>query len=372
MTTQTAVRRFAIVGPSVESLLHLRAPLVRALTSQRHKVLCLIPAVSKDEAAAIEALGVEWQTYNPDVTGVPFLAARRSVSGLAAVLKDWRAQIVLAYGLTTVSIAAPAARKAGAARIISLITGLPAGDFDPSDVRLSPRRLKAAFAASDALVFHNHDDPQRLASLGLIADAASSIVVSGAGVDLDRNEPAPLPDVGPGLVYLMIAPLEHARGVSDYVMAASELKPRAPGARFLLAGPEGRSNDAISIEKIRENGDIEYLGSADDARPLLTQCHVFVYPSHAEGMPRAVLEALAAGRPVITTNAPGCRETVDEHVNGWLVPSGDSRALADAMESYLKRPDLIPAAARASRSKAERKFAEQDVLKDLMRVLDVA
>ena len=270
------------------------------------------------------------------------------------------------------STAAPAARKAGAARIISVITGLPAGDFDPSDTRLSPRRIKTAFAASDALVFHNHDDPRRLASLDLITNRTSSVIVSGAGVDLDRNEPTPLPDVGPGLVYLMIAPLEHARGVSDYVKAASDLKSRAPGARFLLAGPEGHSNDAVSIEKIRENSDIEYLGPADDARALLTQCHVFVYPSHAEGMPHTVLEALAIGRPIITTNAPGCRETVDEHVNGWLVPTGDSHALAAAMESYLKRPDLILAAARASRSKAERKFAEKDVVNDLMRVLEAA
>ena len=91
MATQTAVRRFAIIGPSAKSLLRLQAPLVRALINRRHKVLCIVPNASKEDGAAIEALGAEWQIHNPDPTGVPFLAARRSISQLAQILKDWRA-----------------------------------------------------------------------------------------------------------------------------------------------------------------------------------------------------------------------------------------------------------------------------------------
>ncbi len=105
---------------------------------------------------------------------------------------------------------------------------------------------------------------------------------------------------------------------------------------------------------------------------LLAQCHIFVYPSHAEGMPQPVLEAMAAGRPIITTDVAGCRDTVDERVNGCLVKAGDARALAAAMESFLKRPDLIPSIARASRAKAERFCGIETVSGSLLAALGLA
>lgn len=103
-------------------------------------------------------------------------------------------------------------------------------------------------------------------------------------------------------------------------------------------------------------GAVEVLGELADIRPALAAAHVSVLPSHSEGMPRAVLEALAMGRPVITSDIPGARETVDERVNGVLVPPSQVEPLVAAMESFLKRPDLIAAMARASRQKAERRF----------------
>jgi glycosyltransferase involved in cell wall biosynthesis len=106
---------------------------------------------------------------------------------------------------------------------------------------------------------------------------------------------------------------------------------------------------------------VDYVGPVENARARLAECHIFVYPAHAEGMPQPVLEAMAAGRPIITTNVAGCRDTVDERVNGCLVEAGNARALAAAMESFLKRPDLIPPIARASRTKAER-FCDIDTV----------
>jgi glycosyltransferase involved in cell wall biosynthesis len=113
------------------------------------------------------------------------------------------------------------------------------------------------------------------------------------------------------------------------------------------------------------------LGPADDVPSLLGSCHVFVYPSHAESMPLPVLEAMAAGRPIIATNVPGCRDTVDERVNGCLVAPRDPHKLAAAMESFLKRPDLIAPIARASRAKAERFCAIEDVTAGLLGALSL-
>jgi glycosyltransferase involved in cell wall biosynthesis len=117
---------------------------------------------------------------------------------------------------------------------------------------------------------------------------------------------------------------------------------------------------------------VEYLGPAEDVAALLSQCHVFVYPSHAEGMPQPVLAAMAAGRPIITTNVAGCRDTVDERVNGCLVEPRNPRALAAAMESFLKRPDLIAPIARASRAKAERFCGIETVNSALIAALGLA
>jgi glycosyltransferase involved in cell wall biosynthesis len=117
------------------------------------------------------------------------------------------------------------------------------------------------------------------------------------------------------------------------------------------------------------DGVVEYLGAVDDVRPLFARTHVFVYPSPREGMPRQVLEAMAAGRPIITTNAPGCRDTVDERVNGCLAAPGDADGLTAAIESFLKRPDLIPAMSRASRLKAERRFDVREVNRTVLDAL---
>jgi glycosyltransferase involved in cell wall biosynthesis len=126
----------------------------------------------------------------------------------------------------------------------------------------------------------------------------------------------------------------------------------------------------LTPEQLPSFGDaVEYAGAPADPEALLASCHLFVYPSHAEGMPQPVLEAMAAGRPVITTDVAGCRDTVDERVNGCLVQAGDAKALAAAMESFLKRPDLIPPIARASRAKAERFCAQDTVNRSMLAAL---
>ncbi len=203
-----------------------------------------------------------------------------------------------------------------------------------------------------------------------MAEGLQAVVVPGAGVDLRRYASKPLPPHDDGIVFLMIARLERQRGVMEYAAAARDLKARANGARFLLAGPLSKGPDAVTMDALAAaGGAVEYLGSLDDVRKTLASCHVFVYPSHAEGMPLAVLEALATGRPVITTDIAGCRETVDDMVSGCLVPPGDAKSLATAMESFLKRPDVIPATGRAARLKAERRFDRTNVNRTLLEVL---
>jgi glycosyltransferase involved in cell wall biosynthesis len=294
---------------------------------------------------------------------------------IRALLTGWRPDVVVCYGARTMIHAALAARRAGIPEIVVAVTGLSqkVAEAGAEGRLLSARRYAKAFKAATAAIAHNRDDARVLARSDLLRPGLEVTVVAGSGVDLGHFTTQPLPPTAAGLVFLMISPLDRTRGVVDYCEAARRVKARAPGATFLLAGPAGEGPGGIDPAELRAYEDaIEFLGPLADIRPALGRAHVLVYPSHGEGMPRVVLEAMAAGRPILTTDAPGCRETVDDRVNGCLVPVADVGKLAEAMTSFLKRPDLLASMARASRLKAERRFDERDVNRTLLSVLGFA
>lgn len=355
-------KKFALVAPSARSALKLRDGLIRSAVERGHEVLCVAPDAGS-EIAKFSTLGCRARSLDMHPPGLAFFADRKAISELAAVLREFGADAVLGYGGRPLLLAAQAARRSGVKRIVGLINSLTSNGASIAGEDIIPARGYAiALKACDVALAHNQDHLRSLKSIGALRDGLKAMVVPGAGVDLTRYAPQPLPAIDQGLTFLMIARLARSRGVEEYVAAARAIKARAPGARFLLAGPAGTGADAVSLEAAGViDGAIEYLGDLDDVRPALGRAHVLVHPSHNEGMPRQVLEAMAAGRPIITSNIAGCRETVDERVNGCLVPPGDAEGLVSAMESFLKRPDLIPAMARASRSKAERCFDLREV-----------
>lgn len=375
----TPVRRIALIAATARSLIELRGALIRALVGRGIAVLCVAPAFSSSEEATLEAMGVERATFNLAPRGPRFAAGWQIIRELKEKLAGWRPDAVLASSGRVMALALVAAQRARVPRRVALVNGLPlvtrlAGD--PGSVDLlsaSPRLLAQGLRAATAAVFHNRDDRRRLQREKVLPAGLPTIVVPGAGVDLERFAEVALPPLSRGLVFLMIATLDRARGVLEYCAAAAALKARAPQARFLLAGPAGDGPTGLKPEALRPYSDaVGFLGPLVDVRGPLAECHVVVYPTHGEGMPRIVLEALATGRPVVTTATPGCRDTIDDRVNGCLVPAGDVAALEVALASFLKRPDLLPAMARASRVKAVRHFGEAGVLRALLEVLEVA
>ncbi|MBL8567069.1 MAG: glycosyltransferase [Hyphomicrobiaceae bacterium] len=384
--TPRPVHRVALVAATARNLIEMRGPFVRALLSRGVTVLCIAPEFTASEEATLESMGVERATFNIVPRGPRFAADWQIVRDLKEKFAAWKPDAVMAVSGRVLALAMMAAQRARVARRIAIINGLPPPE--PVDDRHSthgvlpgvvdrvtagPRLLAQGLRAATAVVFHNRDDRRRLTEQKLLPALLPSIVVPGAGVDLAHFAETPLPALSKGLVFLMIATLDRSRGVLDYCAAATSLKERAPQARFLLAGPAGDGPTGLKPEALRPYADaVTFIGPLVDVRPALADCHVLVYPSHAEGMPRAVLEALATGRPVVTTATPGCRDTVDDRVNGCLVPAGDTAALELALASFLKRPDLLPAMSRASRVKAERNFGQAAVLSELLGLLEVA
>lgn len=364
-------KRIAFVCPSGAPLHQLRDMLFGEVVSRGHHVLAVAPEFGGADVRSLDALGAEHAVFSPEANGLKLFADWKAIGGLRSILADWAPHVVVACGARPMVYGALAAKNARTERIILIVDGLPEHRFLGvlAADEMPAWRYGQALRAADEAVFHNRDDLALLKKLGVVPGALPVTVVPGAGVDTERQPMLPLPPLGQGMVFLMIASLDRRRGVIEYLEAATALRRRAPTSRFLLAGLPGEGATAIDPGVFAQHADVEYLGAAADRPGLLGQCHVFVYPSCAEGMPQPVLDAMAAGRPILTTNIAGCRDTVDERVNGCLVVPRDAEALAEAMESFLKRPDLIPAMARASRAKAERFCTSGSVKRSMMDVL---
>jgi glycosyltransferase involved in cell wall biosynthesis len=363
--THPVSERIALVAPSAEAAAILRRDLIEALTSRGHRVLCLTPPGAGKHIRILRGLGALHRVIETPPPSLRMISDWQTITALIAQFKDWEPNIVLSFGLRTLVLAAMAARRAGVLRVVTMVNGLPSDGVES----VGRRRFVHAIRASDAVVFHNQENRRFLTDHGLLPADVPSIVVPGSGIDLAAFPAAPLPAQDNGLVFLMLARLERRRGVLEYKAAAQRLKKSWPNATFRFAGPASGQPDFVKPEVLTEGGAVEYLGHLDDVYPALAASHVYVYPTYGEGMPRSVLEALAVGRPVITTLTPGCSVTVDEKVSGCLIPPANTDALAIAMESYLRNPDQLPAGSRAARLKATRRFNADEVNAALLRTL---
>jgi glycosyltransferase involved in cell wall biosynthesis len=213
-----------------------------------------------------------------------------------------------------------------------------------------------AFASVHRVFFQNPDDQGLFLRRGLI-QADKAFRVNGTGVDLQRLKPVPAVTVP--MTFLMMARLLREKGVYEFVSAARAVRRRHPAARFILLGDVDSNPGSLQREEVEawvRDGTIEWPGHVDDVRPWIAASSVYVLPSYREGVPRSTQEAMAMGRAIITTDAVGCRETVRDGYNGFLVPVRDSESLAAAMLRFIDSPDLVTQMGAASREIAEERF----------------
>jgi len=173
-------------------------------------------------------------------------------------------------------------------------------------------------------------------------------------------------------IFLIITRLIRDKGICEYVDAAKTIKKKYPCVRFQVVGYLDSNPTALTkkeLDELTADNVVECLGKMDDVRPAIANSSVYVLPSYAEGMPRSTLEAMAMGRPIITTDVPGCRETVVEGVNGFLVPIKNAEKLAEAMEKFILQPELISIMGKESRRMAEEKYDVHKVNKVVLDAL---
>jgi glycosyltransferase involved in cell wall biosynthesis len=293
--------------------------------------------------------------------------------GVRRLLAAVRPDVVLTYTIKPNIWGAFAAHSVGVPSV-AMVTGLGYA-FTETGIAPSPkqrltgliaRRLyRAATSRNCRILFQNPDDKADFIRAGCLADPSKAGMINGSGVDMEHYARQPLP---PEPIVLMIARLLGNKGVRDYAQAAFRLRKSHPNARFQLLGPFDGGPDAITQEEVATwtAQGLDYLGAADDVRPHIARARIYVLPSYREGTPRSVLEAMAMGRPVVTSDAPGCRETVDDGVNGRLVPVRDPSALADAIAYLLDHPQEAEAMGEAGFQLVSRKYDVRHVNRTIM------
>jgi len=220
--------------------------------------------------------------------------------------------------------------------------------------------------------FQNGEDLSEFVERKLVRPDQARLL-PGSGIDLDRFAPAQLPP-GP-VTFLLIGRLLGDKGVREFVEAARTLRREGSEARFQLLGPLDAGNrTAITraeLDSWVEEGTLENLGETDDVRPFIARCHAVVLPSYREGLPRSLLEGAAMGRPLIASDVPGCRDVVDDGVNGILCAPHDAGSLAGAMRKLLTMSDEERSAmGAAGRAKVQAQFSEERVIEAYLQALD--
>ncbi|WP_162789243.1 MULTISPECIES: glycosyltransferase family 4 protein [Sphingomonas] len=232
--------------------------------------------------------------------------------------------------------------------------------------RLLSGLYRTAFARCPAVFFQNGEDAALFVGLGLVRHEQVRLL-PGSGVDLARFAARPLPAEEGPLRLLFVGRLLGDKGVRELVEAARLLKAEGAGVRFQLLGFVGAQN-RTAITKDELDGWLaedllDYLGTAEDVRPALAQAHGVVLPSYREGLPRSLLEAAAVGRPLLASDVPGCRDVVEDGVNGLLFPVRSAEGLAAAVRQFLAlTPDERQRMGDAARRTAEERFSEEQVV----------
>jgi glycosyltransferase involved in cell wall biosynthesis len=357
-------------GSFALSLINFRGRLIEAMVEKGHQVHVSAPNISSEIETKLRALGANVHHVALARTGTNPLADIRYAFALFRIMQAIRPDRVIGYTIKPNIWGSIAAWCLGI-KSASMITGLgfsfiPGVGLQRRILQVLMQKIYAvATAMNDRVVFQNPDDKRDFIAAGCLSNSNKAVLVNGSGVDMTCYSRSELPDAP---AFLLIARLLVSKGVREYGNAALAIIRERNDCRFSLAGFFDEGPDGISKLELDHwiAGGLEYLGPLDDVRPALREASVYVLPSYREGTPRSVLEAMAMGRPVITTDVPGCRETVVDGVNGLLVKERDTPSLIAAMLTLADDAAARTEMGAASYKYACDKFAVEKVNQELL------
>lgn len=363
------IKSLAFITSQAFSVYNFRGPLIRLLVDHGITVFALAPDYDAVSRAKVLELGANPIDFRLSRAGFNPIRDFFDSLRLLLVLRDLKVDAIFAYFIKPVIYGTLAAVIVGVKKRFAMIegAGFVFNEYQSnSNLRILLRfivtclyRFSLRFA--DRVFFLNPDDKCLFIETGMV-DRNKVTLLNGIGVDLDHFSLKP-PVIQP-VSFVMVARLLREKGVYDYVEAARLVKSMYPDVRFFLLGSVDANPESLSqaeIDAWQTEGLIVCPGHVSDVRHWIEHVSVFVLPSYyREGLPRSIMEAMAMGRPIITSDTVGCRETVEEGINGFKVPARSPNLLADAMMAFIQQPELISEMGAKSRQFAQNKY---DVIK---------
>lgn len=364
--------RFLLISPKNRTVYNFRGNLIKDIIGRGYEVTVTGP--DNTDVDRIYSLGADFQEITMNKNGTSILKDIRYCKQLVKLMRKIKPDVVLGYTVKPVVYGAVAAKIAGVKNINCMITGggytFTATTYKAKILGFIVRNLyRIGLRCADHVIFQNEDDLHEFTARHLVKKGKCSIV-HGSGVDLTKFKKEKFPET---IRFFMLSRLLQSKGVYEYLKAAEIIKNKYPKVCFSILGKyETTMQDAVDrtyVERLVQEGIVDRYDETADVRPFYEDCSVYVLPSYREGTPRTVLEAMAMGRPVITTDTNGCRDTVENGKNGFLVPIKNVEALAEKMEMFIERPELIYSMGEAAYALCRKKYDVNKVNQDMIKIM---
>lgn len=374
-------RKIVIIGTVASSFYGFRFDLIQMLIRRNYLVYAFVSEFSTQDLRKLNNLGLITVVYDLNRGGMNPFADIVVVYKLMKKIREIRPNVVFSFFVKPVIFGTLAAKLAKVSCIIGMLEGLgysfteqPRGFSVKAKLiqRIQVFLYRVALPKLNKLVFLNPDDSKDLLDRYHIKVQQVEIL-GGIGLNLEKYPYSSIPSDQKNIRFLFVGRLLREKGIHEFISASKIVKEKFPNTVFTVLGSIDNSNPGALSKRQLDNyirdGLIEYIGQVSNVAEWITKSHVFVLPSYREGVPRSTQEAMAMGRPVITTDAPGCRETVENGVNGFLVPRWDAEKLAEKMIYFIENPEIISIMGLESHKIAKEKFDSHKVNKRLLKIM---
>lgn len=373
--------KIVILGTIAYSFYGFRADLIQELIKQKHTIYAFTSEYTQEELEKIALLGAIPVIYSLNRGGLNPLSDIRATYQLSKIIKEIAPDVVFSYFSKPVIFGTLAAKRARVPHIVGMLEGLgycftdqPEGLSKKVKIIKGIQVLlyKVALPHTDTLIFLNADDYSDLLEKYKI-QVKKVEVLGGIGLNLSQYKYQPTVDIKESIKFLFIGRLLKEKGVHDFISAIKIVKKAYPEACFTILGEIDTSNMGAlkksELDKLIALKIVNYPGHVNNVKDWIASHHVFVLPSYREGVPRSTQEAMAIGRPIITTDVPGCRETVIDGLNGFLVEKWNPQALAEKIIYFIEHPEQIKKMGDESYKLAQKRFDADKVNKRLINML---
>ena len=372
--------KIVIIGTVSSSILGFKGPLIKELVRKGCDVYAFAIDYTEQQRQLLTSLGVVAVDYQLSRSGLNPIADLKTMFQLKSKLEDIKPDIVLSYFVKPVIYGTVAARLAKIPVRITMLEGLGyVHTPNENGYGFKKRILQViqgflftiSFKFATKVIFLNPDDPKDLSKMALFSKSKVEIL-GGIGLELS-DYPYSKPDISKPIRFIFVARLLAEKGIYQLIEAIKLVQKKYPNTELVVLGSLDEDNLAGLTKKDLDNlikqKIIIYPGQVTNVNKWLNDSHIFVLPSYREGVPRSAQEAMAVGRPILTTDVPGCRETIVDGKNGFLVPAFNVEELVEKMTWFVEHPEQIELMGLVSRRMAEEKFDVHKVNASLLVIM---